>query len=215
MGRIIFAAAMTAHTLVIWLTPLFCALAGWLGIRLLLRLLFRPAEPKRVLGIKVQGIIPANQPQIAEAIGKTVANDLLRLDTIAEKMQDPVQIAALMPGIEAHIDAFLQQRLKEKIPVLAMFLSDSVLQMIRGSLLDEIAALLPTVIGQYTQGLSTSLNIEEKVREKLGEFPAARLEAMMQERFGRELRLAGMLGAGAGFLLGLVQTGLLYWAQVQ
>ncbi len=206
---------MTAHTLIIWLTPLFCALAGWLGIRIFLRLMFRPAKPTSIAGIRVQGIIPANQRKIADAVAKTVANDLLRIDTIAEKMKDPARIQALMPAIESHIDAFLQTRLKEKIPVLAMFLSDSVLQMIRGSLLDEIAALLPVVISQYTQGLSASLNVEEKVRAKLADYPAERLESMLQERFGRELRMAGLLGGGAGFVIGLIQATLLFWTEVQ
>lgn len=206
---------MTIHTLFIWLTPLFCALAGWLGIRLLFRVLFRPVTPRRIGGIRMQGIIPAKQPEIARAIAHSVANDLIRVDVIAEKMTDPAQIAALMPAIETHIDAFLQQRLKEKIPVLAMFLSDSVLQMIRGSLLDEIAGLLPVVIGQYTQGLSKSLNIEAKVQEKLSSYPAARLEAMLNDRFGRELRLAGLLGAGTGLVLGFLQVALLIWSQDQ
>lgn len=206
---------MTAHTIVIWLTPLACALAGWTGIRLLLRLLFHPVAPQRIAGLRMQGIIPARQAQIAGSIARTVSTELLRIDAIAEKMQDPAQIEALMPGIEAHIDAFLQQRLKEKIPVLAMFLSDSVLQMIRGSLLDEIRSLLPAVIGNYTAGLSKSLDIEAKVRQKLGDFPAERLETLLQERFGRELRLAGLLGVGTGFIIGLVQAALLFSTQVQ
>lgn len=206
---------MTAHTLIIWLTPLFCALAGWLGIRLLLRLMFRPARLSSIAGIRIQGIIPANQSKIADGIAKAVANDLLRIDTVAEKMTDPARVQALMPAIESHIDAFLQTRLKEKIPVLAMFLSDSVVTMIRGSLLDEIAALLPVIIGQYTEGLAGSLNIEGKVREKIAEYPAQRLEHLLNERYGRELRLAGLLGAGTGLIIGLLQTGLLIWSEVQ
>lgn len=204
---------MTAHTFIIWLTPVFCALAGWLGIRILLRLLFRPAMPARIAGVRIQGILPANQKAIAAGIATTVSNDLLRLDTIAEKMRDPERVQALMPAIETHIDAFLQTRLKEKIPVLAMFLSDGVVTMIRGSLLDEIAALLPIVIGQYTEGLAGSLNIEEKVREKIADYPAERLEQLLQERFGNELRMAGMLGAGFGFIIGVLQTALLIWSQ--
>lgn len=94
-----------------------------------------------------------------------------------------------------------------------MFLSDSVVTMIRGSLLDEIAALLPIVIRQYTEGLGASLNIEEKVREKLAGYPSAKLESMLHERFGRELRLAGMLAAGTGFGIGLIHAALLFWSQ--
>ena len=187
--------------------PLIAAALGWIGVRIALRLLFHPLQPKRFFGFVIQGLFPRQQPQIAAGLGRK-ASELLDISSIAARSKDPALIAALMPGIERHIDGFLQQRLKEKIPVLAMFLSDSVLQTIRTSLLEEIEGLLPQVISQFADGLGSTLDVGKLVTTKLAAIPPEQLEDTLRTAMSREIRMLETAGAGLGFLIGLIQLGL-------
>ena len=187
--------------------PLIAAFLGWLGVRLALHLLFQPRQPKSYFGFTIQGFLPKNRPQLAAGLGKKAA-EMLEMSNIVAKAKDPALIASLMPGIERHIDGFLQQRLKEKIPVLAMFLSDSVLNTIRTSLLEEIEGLLPHVVSQFADGLSSTLDVGQLVTQKLTAIPVEQLEDTIRKAMSREIRLLERAGATLGFLIGIIQLGL-------
>jgi uncharacterized membrane protein YheB (UPF0754 family) len=202
------------ETLVMILLPLFAALLGWLAVRLALHMLFRPIEPVTFLGFRIQGLIPGRQQRMAEGLGSQAAG-LLELSDMSSKAKDPALIASLMPGIEQHIDGFLQQRLKEKIPVLAMFLSDGVLLTIRTSLLEEIEALLPEVVGQFADKLGSERHIGRLVTDKLSAIPPAQLERRIRAALHREIALLSLGGAGLGFLIGIIQLGLSAWLQAR
>jgi uncharacterized membrane protein YheB (UPF0754 family) len=194
----------------ILLQPLFAAFTAWITISLAIYLLFRPREPKRFLGLTVQGVLPKEYEQLAQKLGAAVSSGL-DLDTLSGRMKDPALLAGLMPGIETHIDAFLQHRLKEKIPVLAMFLSDSILQTVRTGLIEEIEALLPQVISQYADALGEQIDVAAIIRKKLGAFSPEMLEHVLLAGIRRKLRLIRLMAAVLGFLIGLIQMGLSAW----
>ncbi|MBS1644176.1 MAG: hypothetical protein JST36_03990 [Bacteroidetes bacterium] len=184
--------------------PLATALSGWLGIRLLGVALFRPRQIKHIAGLKLQGVLPKSQQRLATQIGDQLGSNLLQLDQLSTQLQSPEQVQELMPGIERHIDGFLQQRLKEKIPVLAMFLSDEILQTIKKSLLEEIQSLLPQVIGQYADSLSQKLNPGKLIADRLAAISSEQLETLLKGAIGAELKRVAWGAAFLGFLIGLI-----------
>ncbi|MGB5007526.1 MAG: DUF445 domain-containing protein, partial [Ferruginibacter sp.] len=80
------------------------AFTGWIVIRLSITFLFRPLKPWSVAGFKIQGIIPANQQQVAEKIGKLVSAEMFSMNTLQQKAADPENFNKLKPEIEMHID---------------------------------------------------------------------------------------------------------------
>ncbi len=195
-------------TTALLLLPLFTAFTGWCCLRLLIYFLFRPLRPVRFLGMRVQGVFPARQKQIAAALGRAIAAEMPATGDIALRLADPAKIAALMPGIEKHIDEFLQLRLKEKIPVLAMFLSDNILQTIKAGLTEEIEAMLPQVITQYAGTLGSGTDLPGMVAKKIDAISSEKLEGMLYAAAGKELRMIPLAGAAVGFLIGMIQMAL-------
>ncbi len=185
--------------------PFVAAFLGWAANSALLGLLFRPLKPVRVLGFSVQGLFPKYQQQLAARIGSVVAKNLFNLRDVAGQMAGPAAIEKLMPSIESHINVFLKERLKEKMPALAMFLTDGVLEMVRTSLIEEIQAMLPAVIGQYAAGLETSIDVQALVRNKIASLDPAKVEMLVCNGLRREFRAVKIAGAVTGFLIGLLQ----------
>ncbi len=199
------------HTFWILLQPLIAAFTGWFTTWIAIYMLFHPREPKRFLGITIQGIFPKRQKQFAAKLGTTVANDLLHFSDIAAQIKDPSQLHGLMPGIEMHIDEFLQKRLAEKLPVLAMFLSPEITQTIKVGLMDEIEAMLPAVIGQFADSLSAKIDVEKMVTEKVAAFSSDRLEALLLAVMTKEFRFVELIGGVLGFVIGLIQMAFSLW----
>ena len=147
----------------IYLIPFISAFIGYFTNWIAIKMLFHPKNQVKVVGITIQGIFPKRQKQFAQKLGILVATELLHFDEIAGKLNDPEQLKQLTPTIEKHIDTFLEVRLKEKIPVLSMFVTGSTLDKIKDGMMDEINSLLPQIITQYKNTLKAKIDIEKMV----------------------------------------------------
>lgn len=196
------------NSIMFWLQPFIAAFTGWFTTWIAIYMLFHPRNPKRFLGITIQGVFPKRQKAIAAKLGAVVANELLHFKEIAVHITDPEQVRSLMPAIETHIDAFLHVKLKEKLPVLSMFIGDGVMQKVKEGLLEEIALLLPEVMGKFADNLSTKIDIEAMVTEKVSNFSSVKLEEILLNVMSKEFRFIELIGAVLGFVIGLIQMGL-------
>lgn len=189
----------------IYLIPFISAFIGWFTNWIAIKMLFHPKEPRRFLGVTFQGIFPKRQKQFAAKLGAVVANELLHFDEIIGRIKDPAQLKELNPVIENHIDTFLQVKLKEKIPVISMFASESMLQKIKEGLLEEIEVLLPQVIGTYADRLSDTVDVEKMVSDKVANFSSDKLEEILVSIMQKEFRFVEIIGGVLGFVIGLLQ----------
>lgn len=196
------------HGIMFYLQPFIAAFTGWFTTWIAMVMLFHPKEPRHFLGITIQGIFPKRQKIFAAKLGAVVANELLHFNEIATHIKDPVQLASLKPGIENHVDTFLQVKLKEKMPVISMFVGEGTLQKIKEGLMEEIDLLLPEVIEKYADNLSEKIDIENMVTEKVSNFSSDKLEEILAAVMSKEFRFVEVVGGVLGFVIGLIQMGL-------
>ena len=190
----------------IYLIPFISAFIGWFANWLLIKMLFHPQRPVRVMRMTFQGILPNRQKDIAEKLGAAVAADLVNFDVIVAKIKDPSNLSDLGPFVEKHIDEFLHVKLKEKLPVISMFVGESTLNKIKEGLLEEIEVLLPQIIDQFTGKLEGTVNVQAIVTEKVAALSLDKLETGLNNSVGKQLRFVGLMGAAVGFIIGLLQV---------
>ena len=198
--------------MLVYLIPFISAFIGWFTNWVAIKMLFHPKEPVRFLGITFQGIFPKRQQQFAKKLGVVVATELLHFDEIAARIKDPEHLGELAPFIEKHIDEFLQIKLKEKLPVISMFVGEGTLGKIKEGLMEEINLLLPQLIDQFTGRLATSIDIEEMVSSKVSKFSSDKLEEILLSIMKKEFQFVEILGGVLGFIIGLLQILLTAWS---
>lgn len=189
----------------IYLIPFISAFIGWFTNWIAIKMLFHPKNPVKFLGITIHGIFPKRQKQFAEKLGGVVARELIHFDEIAAQLKDPEKLKALNPAIEAHLDNFLQVKLKEKLPVISMFVGDGTMSKIKEGMMEEIAEMLPNIIGQYTDNLSEKVDIEKMVTDKVANFSSDKLEEILVSIMSKEFRFVEIIGGVLGFVIGLLQ----------
>lgn len=70
-----------------WYTlPLMGILVGWVTNALGMWLIFEPPAPRRILGVKVQGLFPRRQPEAAEVYARIIADDVITLERIGDHL---------------------------------------------------------------------------------------------------------------------------------
>lgn len=189
----------------IYFLPIISAFIGWFTNWVAIKMLFHPKEPKRILFITFQGIFPKRQKQFAQKLGTTVANELLHFDEIASRINEPQSLSAVTPYIEEHVNTFLHEKLKEKLPVISMFVSDGMLQKLKEGLMEEINMMLPQLIQKFTDNLSNQIDVEKIVTEKVENFSSDKLEAILVGIMNKEFRFVEIIGGVLGFLIGVLQ----------
>lgn len=188
------------------LPVLVSCFTGWLVVWVITKLLFRPLRPVSVLGIKVQGIIPANQQSLAQKAGRLVGTQLFSFEALKQKVTDPENFSKLKPEIEQHIDSFLRDRLKETFPMLSMLIGDKTINQLKAAFLTELETLFPALMKSYVNNLEKDINIEKEVTEKIAGFSVTRAEELIYTSAKKQLLKLQLLGACVGFLTGLIQV---------
>jgi uncharacterized membrane protein YheB (UPF0754 family) len=188
--------------------PFISAFIHWLTIWMALKLLFHPRQPKKILGFTLQGVFPKKQRQIAESLGRIVGQELLSFTDIEQAITDPKNVQRMLPMVEEHIDHFLRVKLKETMPMIAMFIGDKTIAQLKAVFMKELEELFPVVLKNYVGHLRDDLDLEKIVVDKIAGFSNDRLEAMLNEFLTKEFRFVEVIGAALGFLIGLLQIGM-------
>lgn len=71
-----------------WLLPILGVVVGWVTNALGMWLIFEPPEPRRILGIKVQGLFLRRQDECAEVYARIIADDVITLERIGDFLMD-------------------------------------------------------------------------------------------------------------------------------
>lgn len=174
----------------IYIQPLIGAITGGLAVWVAIQ-----------VGIK--SILPKRRKQITAELSAFIADEL-GTDDIAEKLQDPQQLATLRPYIESHVDNFLLVKLKEKIPFIDTFIGESTFLKLKEGLMEEIDLLLPEVIGQYVGKMSAQMNPQQIISKKIEKISEEKFE-ILSNKLIRELKPLWLIGALTGLLIGIIQ----------
>jgi len=71
-----------------WLLPIMGVVVGWATNALGMWLIFEPPEPRRILGIKVQGLFLRRQHQAAKVYAQIIAEEVVTLERIGDFLLD-------------------------------------------------------------------------------------------------------------------------------
>jgi uncharacterized membrane protein YheB (UPF0754 family) len=197
-----------------WLVsiPIISGFIGWVTNWVAIKMLFHPRNPVRVLGLTFHGIFPKRQQQFAEKLGKLVSEELLSFSEIEQKIINPSNLKKMMPLVEAHVDDFLRNKLKDVFPVISMFIGDKTINELKGFFMTELEALFPILMQRYMKNLQQELDLEKIVIEKVSGFSSDKLEEILMGIMSKEFRFVEILGGVLGFLIGLIQVGITLFA---
>ncbi len=185
---------------------LLSTFTGWAVTRITVKILFHPRRPVKLFGFTLQGVLPKNQPLIAEKLGQLVSKELFSFTAIEQKVTNPENFQKLKPEIEAHIDNFLTYKLKEVFPMLSMFIGEKTINQMKSAFLQELEKLFPVLMKGYISKMQQDFDPEKTVAEKVAEFSLEKLENILYRDAAKQLRLFQLFGALFGFLMGLTEV---------
>lgn len=142
--------------------------AAWLAVRML----FRPREPFKVLGITLfpQGMIPRHRERLANAIGKAVGEELVSQETIMEELLGKDFLRKKIRGV---VDSYTEDLLSQEYPSII----ESLPAKLREPVLDALSSLQFKVAEHITDVLRS-----EDSQETIRAFVERRVDEVLSKR---------------------------------
>lgn len=192
----------------IYTLPFIAAVIGWFTNFLAVKMLFHPRKKIKFLFFELHGVFPKRQQLLAVRIGKLVADDLLSIKDIQEIIKQPGNIAQINKNIEGKFDEYLEKTFPARYPVISLFIGKKSKAKIKQEFMNEMKKMAPEMIDQTVANIEESLDIEEIIRQKVAVFSSAQLEKLILDILEKEFRFIELMGAIVGFLVGLIQVGI-------
>jgi uncharacterized membrane protein YheB (UPF0754 family) len=196
--------------LIVWTMPFISALVGWFTNYLAVKMLFYPKEPWNFGLFKVQGVFPKNQREVAEKIGKMVAEELLSSKDLRDKMNNPENLLSINQIVEAKIDYFLNVKFPRQYPLTGLLFTKDRRAKMKKQLMVEVEQSVPQVIDHYMENLEERFNVEEIIKEKVSQLAPEKLEGLLMKLLAKEFKFIEYIGAVVGFIIGLLQVGIMW-----
>ncbi len=193
----------------IFIPPITGAVIGWFTNYVAIKMLFRPYQPVNIFGYKLQGLIPKRRKEISQSIAKTIENELVSAKDFAailEGMEWKEEVEKAVDEIIEH--RFRADRIK-KIPLVGL-VSEHLTYHIKYAITKEILRHLDEKKGLLAEKFQDRVNMKDMVVAKIDNLDIKRFEALLANFIARELRHIEWLGGALGFIIGLIQVGIIY-----
>ncbi|MFP4013562.1 MAG: DUF445 domain-containing protein [Chitinispirillaceae bacterium] len=188
--------------------PFISALIGWLTNFIAVKMIFRPRKEVRVLGLCFMGLIPKRKEDLANKIADTVERELISYNDIRKLAQDDEFHDRTGTLIRSKIDEFVEAKVASN-PLLSMFVTPEVTDKLTDALMEELHRNIPTMIDNVLDAFEEKVDFRKIIREKINNFELERLEKIVYDISSRELKSIEIMGGVLGFIVGLVQLGIL------
>ncbi len=177
------------------------ALVGYVTNLIAVRMLFHPYKPIRIplLGLRVQGLLPAKKDEFADKIGE-IAEEYLKTPEFKRELE-----VGLSSAIKESIEGEIMKSLLNYSPFVAGLLSPYISQLAK--IVSE--RLIDILSRGVTSATMEKMDIKRIVSERIKSLDAKEIEEFYKRFARRELRMIEYAGLFLGALIGPLEALLL------
>lgn len=181
------------------------AMIGWITNYIAIKMLFRPYKEMNFLFFKIQGLIPKRRSEIAVSIADTVQKELISLKDITNSLNADELEEKMGAVIDKILEEKLESEITKKFPMLAMFLSDEIINKIKSMIKTSILENKETIINMFTSYLEEKVDFKKIIIENVEAFSLEKLEKITYSLAKKELKHIEVIGAILGGIIGIFQ----------
>jgi len=187
----------------ILITTFLGGLIGWSTNILAVKLIFRPYNPYKLLGLfTIQGLIPKRKSELALAIGQTVENELLSSAEVLSHLHTPSLQSRITVEVIENIKLRAEGILPSFIPSsIKEYFVNKIDEVIEG----EVVYFIDEAFPKLSEEIKDSLPIASMIEGKINQLDLKELEEMVLKIAQKELKHIEYLGGILGLIIGLTQ----------
>lgn len=189
----------------VWIMPAFGLVTGFLSDWVALTLLFRPREPRRILGIRLRGVLHASRDQITRDYARIMAADLFQPAALLEAVLTGGGADRLFALVHREVDDVMARSLGPTRALVALGIGTQRYEQAKATVVRRVLALLPEM-PEVEDYAARVLDVENVLAEKMSQLTTEQFEGIMRPIFKDDEWLMISVGALLGFLVGELQV---------
>ena len=197
-------AALTEFVTWWWILPLGGVVIGYVTNWVAIWMIFEPIEPRRILGVRWQGLFLRRQHEVAEVYAAVVADDVITLEHIGEDLMHGPRSDRTRYLIESAMRPAIDRAVGAAAPAVRVAVGTREYDAVRESLATEAVehTMDPLADPEFNREQSTAVRemITERMREMSPRDFSEMLRTVMREDEWLLYLHGAVLGLGAGLL---------------
>jgi len=177
-------------------------LIGWITNKVAIKMLFRPVNPHKILGITFQGVFPRRKNQIAISLADIIENELLSKEVIMDQILEEDKLDALKEKLKN----VLIDKLVDAIPSIAsMFLGGDVRGFVTKYVDKNSDDIFDSMVEELKDAGIENLDVHMLVKNRIDSLDFVEFEKIIFGLMSKELRFVEIIGLFLGAFIGVLQ----------
>lgn len=177
-------------------------LIGWTTNKIAIKMLFRPINPRKFMGVTFQGVFPRRKNQIAVSLSNVIEEELLSKEVILNQLFNSEKMAET----KQRLKEVLVEKIVDAIPPMAaMLLGGNIKEFVTNYLDKHSDQIFEEMLNEFRATGFDNLNIFELVKQRLDELNFEEFERIIFGLMNKELRFVEIVGLVIGGLIGVIQ----------
>lgn len=178
---------------------------GWITNYVAIKMLFRPYKEINLGIFKIQGLLPKRKHEIGESIAETIQSELVSLQDILKSLDGNKLEEKMSKIIDEILEEKLQVEITKRFPMLAMFLSNDMLEKIKNMIRESILENRDGIIQMFSSYVEENVDFKGIIISNVDAFSLEKLEEITYSLAKKEFKHIEVVGAILGAIIGFVQ----------
>ena len=189
-----------------WMLPAFGGFVGFFSDWAALQMMFRPLEPRKYLGITVQGLFLRRQQEVARDYAALISKELLTPANMIEELCRGPLSDRIMDLLHRHVRLMIDNQSGMVKPLVVYAVGTQQYIAMKSNVAQKIMAQLPETMKHMESYAEDAMDIRNTLVERMQRLTPTEFEGMLRPAFKEDEWSLIAVGAALGFLVGELQV---------
>lgn len=190
-----------------WIMPLFGGFVGFFSDWLALKMVFRPLEERKFLGLwSWQGLFLKRRLEVSEIHAKLIAEEVFTVQNLVNAAIYGPASDRLYNLVHRHIQDMVDDQAGYIRPVLVYSMGSQNYIKMKNQITQKMLEHLPEMIQRIEPQLTKQLDIRNVLTTKMKLMTLTQFEGLLRPVFQQDEKILILLGGAIGFLVGELQV---------
>jgi uncharacterized membrane protein YheB (UPF0754 family) len=190
-----------------WIMPAFGFAVGFLSDFIALNMLFRPVQPKKVLGfIPFQGLLHAHRDKITRDYAEILAKDLFSPEILFDGVIKGPGADKLFALAAKEVDAAIDAQTGIAGPIVVLAVGTKRYRALKDKVVELVLERLPSTLLEAQEYATSVIDLENTIVEKMNQLTNEQYESILRPVFKDDEPLMIAIGGVLGGVVGEMQV---------
>jgi len=191
----------------VWVMPLFGGFTGWFTDWLALKMVFRPRQPTRYLGVFTwQGLFLKRRKEVAAEYGALIADEIITPKNIIDAVLKGPLSDRLYTMVLKNVQKMVDEQAGLARPLVVLAVGSAKFQEMKKLIAAKLLERMPEAMKHMEKYAEDAMDLKRTLVTKMQELNEEEFENLLRPAFQQDEWILIAVGAVLGFLVGEMQV---------